>query len=99
MYYKLIDPFDTSVRLYLPHKQGSGIKHEAFILYPKKKYDEYVDDEVFMEALLSAYKDIPYSEERKKVLEEYGAKFEEHKCTPCQGRVKKLKVWFAEVCE
>lgn len=95
-YYKLIDPFDVPVRLYLPHKVQNSIKHESLILYPHKKYDEYVDDEVFMDALLNAYKEIPYSEERKKALDAYGAKYEVKVCTPCQGRVKKLRVWFAE---
>lgn len=95
-YYKLIDPFDIPVRLYLPHKVQNSVKHESLILYPKKKYSEYIDDEVFMEALLSAYKEIPYSEERKKALDDYGAKYEVKVCAPCGGRVKKLKVWFAE---
>lgn len=98
-YYKLIDPFDVPVRLYIPHQTDSGIKHEAMVLYPGKKYDEYIDDDVFMNELLNATKEIPYSEERKALLEEYGAKFEEKRCKPCQGRIKKLKVWFAEVVE
>ena len=98
-YYKLIDPYDTPVNLYLPHKDGSAIKHEALRLLPKKKYEEYVDDPVFIEALLSCTKEIAYSEESKKILEDYSAKFEVKVCTPCQGRVKKLKVWIAEVIE
>lgn len=98
-YYKLIDPFDVPVRLYLPHSTKTGIKHEVMVLNPGKKYEEYIDDEVFMDALLSATKEIPYSEERKEALMKYGAKFEEKRCKPCQGRIKKLKVWFAEVVE
>lgn len=95
-YYKLIDPFDVPVRLYLPHKVKDSVKHESMILYPKKKYVEYIDDEMFMDALLDSYKDIPYTPEREKSLQNYGARYEIHKCTPCQGRVKKLRVWFAE---
>lgn len=95
-YYKLIDPFDVPVRLYLPHTVKNSIKHESMILYPKKKYSEYIDDETFMKALLDAYKDIPYSPEREKALQDYGAKYEVRKCAPCGGRVKKLRVWFAE---
>lgn len=98
-YYKLIDPFDVPVTLYLPHKANGAIKHEAMRLLPGKKYSEFIDDEVFMNELLSATKDIPYSEERKAMLEAYGARFEERRCKPCQGRVKKLRVWFAEVVE
>lgn len=98
-YYKLIDPFDVPVRLYLPHKTKNGIKHEVMVLNPGKKYEEFIDDEVFMNELLNATKEIPYSEGRKAALDAYGAKYEEKRCKPCQGRIKKLKVWFAEVVE
>lgn len=98
-YYKLIDPFDVSVRLYLPYQKSGVVKHEVFILKPGKKYVEHMDDELFMSELLNATKEIPYTDERKAALDEYGAKYEVKVCKPCQGRIKKLKVWFAEVVE
>lgn len=98
-YYKLIDPFDVPVSLYLPHTSKTGVKYEIIQLKPGKKYEEFVDDPVFLQELLSASKDIPYSDERKAALEAYGAKFEERRCKPCGGRIKKLRVWFAEVVE
>ncbi len=98
-YYKLIDPFDIPVRLYLPHKVNDAIKHEIFILHPGKKYEENINDEIFMHELLNASKDIPYTEEREAQLKEYGAKYEVIRCKSCGGRIKKLKVWFAEVVE
>lgn len=97
MYYKLIDPFDTEVRVYLPHKQGSGVKSEPFLLKPNKKYEEYVDDEIFMDALLAETKEITYSKEREDALRKYGAKFDVKICKVCGGRKKKLVVHFAEV--
>lgn len=98
-YYKLIDPFDVPVRLYLPHKTKDAIKHEIFVLRPGKKYEEFIDDDTFMNELLNATKDIPYSEEREAQLKDYGAKYEVIRCKSCGGRIKKLKVWFAEVVE
>ena len=98
-YYKLIDPFDVPVRLYLPHKTEAGIKHEMFVLRPGRKYEEFVDDEIFIGELLKATKEIPYSEERKALLDAYGADYEIKVCKPCQGRIKKLNVHFAEVVE
>lgn len=98
-YYKLIDPFDIPVTLYLPHMENGTVKYESFRLLPGKKYEEFINDKLFMDSLLSATKDIPYTPERKALLDEYGARYEEKVCKPCQGRVKKLSVWFAEVVE
>lgn len=99
-YYKLIDPFNVPVTKTLPHKTKNGvIKHEMFTLRPKEKYDEFIDDDVFMGALLDETEKIPYTEDRQKALDDYGAKYEVIRCKSCGGRVKKLKVWFAEVVE
>lgn len=98
-YYKLIDPFDQSVYLYLPHKDGKTIKSEPFVMKPGKKYDEYIDDDIFMKELLNATKEITYTEDRKKALDKYGAKYTVKRCGACGGRIKKLVVHFAEVVE
>lgn len=98
-YYKLIDPFDISVYLYLPHRTARGIKSEPIVMRPGKKYAEFADDDLFISELLKCTKEIPYTADRKKALDDYGAKYTEKRCGACGGRVKKLVVNFAEVVE
>ena len=98
-YYKLIDPFDVSVYLYLPHREGNSIKSTPIVLKPGKKYAEFADDDLFMNELLNATKEIPFTQDRKNALDKYGAKYTEKRCGACGGRVKKLVVHFAEVVE
>lgn len=99
-YYKLIDPFDISVYLYLPHRDKNGkIKSEPITMRPGKKYAEFADDDLFISELLECTKEIPYTKERKTALDKYGARYTEKKCGVCGGRVKKLVVHFAEVVE
>ena len=99
-YYKLIDPFDISVYLYLPHRTEDGkVKSQPIVMRPGKKYAEYADDDLFISELLKCTKEIPYTRERKEALDKYGAKYTEKRCGTCGGRVKKLVVNFAEVVE
>ena len=97
MYYKLIDAVSESVSFNLPYMKN-GIKvYKFYTLKPGKKYDEHIDDEVFMNALKDAHKKVMYSEEKERFLKETGARYEVVTCKSCGGRVKKLDIWLVEV--
>lgn len=99
-YYKLIDIADAPMVFWLPRTgKNGGVVYESFKLLPGKKYDEYINDSVYMSALLDAHKKIDYTPERQRILDECGAKYKETKCVPCNGGKKRLDVWFVEVVE
>lgn len=99
-YYKLIDAITTAQGFYAPHLTESGvIKWESFQMLPGEKYDEFIDDPVFMNHMTeNAHKKIDYTPERKAVLDACGARYKETKCVPCSGK-RRLDVWFVEVVE
>lgn len=95
-YYKLIDAMTESATFNLPYVKD-GIKvYKFYTLRPGKKYEEHVDDEVFMEAILDAHKKIMYTPEKEKLLKNTGARYEVVTCKSCGGRVKKIDLWLVE---
>ena len=99
-YYKLIDAEDCSHLFTLPRSGNTGAVYDARIrLEPGKKYVEYIDDPVFMRALLDLQDTMAYTDSRKRALDACGARYEEIRtgCSAC-GR-KKLLYWLVEVVE
>lgn len=97
--YKLIDAVDVPQTFWIPHTVKSGMKYEYVKILPGKLYDEYIDDPVFMAALLDAHKKMDYTPERKAALDKCGARYKEARCVPCNGGKKRLDVWFVEVVD
>lgn len=97
--YKLIDAVDVPQTFWIPHTTKSGMKYEYVKMLPGKEYEEYIDDDVFMTALLDAHEKMDYTPERKAALDACGARYKETKCVPCNGGRKRLDVWFVEVVE
>lgn len=97
MYYKLIDALGESATLNLPYMKNGVRVYKYYTLRPGKKYDEHIDDEVFMNALKDAHKRIPYTPEMEKYLKANNVRYEVVNCKSCGGRVKKIDVWLVEV--
>lgn len=98
-YYKLIDAVDTPMSFYVPHTSKTGGKvYERLRMLPGKKYDEYIDDEIFMQAITEAHDKIDYTLEREEALKRTGARYTKPKRT-CNCQRQKLDVWFVEVVE
>ena len=96
-YYKLIDAVDQPMSFYVPHTSKSGGKvYERFRMVPGVKYDEYIDDEVFMEAISEVHDKINYTAEKVEALERVHARYTLPKRT-CKCQRKKIDVWFVEV--
>lgn len=100
-YYKLIDAEDRSLIFKLPRSGdgGEAVYDASIRLVPGKKYVEYIDDPVFMRALLDQNYTITYTDARKRALDACGARYEVIRtgCSSC-GR-KKLLYWLVEVVE
>lgn len=98
-YYKLIDAITVPMQFYIPHTSKSGgKKYELLRLVPGKKYDGYIDDPVFTQALYEAHDKVNYTPELKKALEDAGARFTIPKRT-CTCQKQKIDVYFVEVVE
>ena len=95
-YYKLIDAMTESVTFNLPYVKDGVRVYKFYTLRPGKKYEEHIDDEAFMEAILDAHKKIMWTPEKEKYLKDSGAKFEVVNCKSCGGRVKKIDLWLVE---
>lgn len=96
-YYKLIDAVHESVSLNLPYTKDGMKVYKFYTLRPGKKYDDHIEDEVFMSALKDAHKRVAYTPEKEQVLKESGARYEVVTCKVCGGRAKKIDLWFVEV--
>jgi len=98
-YYKLIDGWKSAETFPLPFRNDRGyIQHKFFTLYPNTKYVEHVEDELYVEKLLSAQRAIVYDPEKEEMLKSIGAKYEITTCPVCGGRRQsKLLVNVVEV--
>lgn len=99
-YYKLIDACTAAEMFNIPHRENGKNVYKFYTLYPGVKYSEHADDPLFVKTLREdCHKQIPYSEDRKRLLEKAGVRFEEKMCRTCGGMSKKLDVWLVEVVE
>lgn len=96
-YYKLIDCQKTAIRMYLPHEDKGKAVYNHHTLYPNTRYSTYVNDPVFMDALLKATAEVKFTEEGQTALDLAGIEYELKLCKACGGRVKKLKYRPVEV--
>ena len=99
-YYKLIDAATAAETFCLPHRENGRNVYKYYTLYPGKKYDEHIDDELFLHALREdAHKKIAWSPEREEAIKACGARHEITMCRSCGGRTRKIDVWLVEVVE
>ena len=99
-YYKLIDACTSAETFCLPHRENGRNVYKYYTLYPGKKYDEHIDDELFLSALKNdAHKKIPWTPEREDAVKACGARHEVVVCRACGGRTRKIDVWLVEVVE
>lgn len=96
-YYKLNDAVKESVSLNLPYMKDGVKVYKFYTLRPGKKYDDHIDDEVFLDALRGAHKRVTYTPEKEAALRESGAKYEVVVCKVCGGKAKKIDLWLVEV--
>lgn len=99
-YYKLVDALPVARKCYVPYLAPNGVITRTFrTFYPNVKYDEFINDAVFLNWLKEeAHVRIQYTPEHEEALKKYGARYEVY--TPsCKCSGKKLDVWFMEVVE
>lgn len=89
-YYKLIDAQDSAIRMYLPHEESGKAVYNHHSLYPNTKYNKYLTDRLFMDAITKAKTEVRHTPSRQETLDACGVEYEIKVCKACGGKVQKL---------